>query len=153
MFFTGIPGLTDRALTKICLLPNLHTLLLFDIRNVQGTGLSSMKGPKFRRLEVVSCRSVLNEGLCDVLKNCPNLEWLSICWNRWIDERVVNTAFDVTENRNNGVSLKLIGHAELIRTARRCITPPSLELLINNNHRFYEYMNTAQMTCNSLLDN
>lgn len=132
MIRSGCKNVTDEGLETISLVPNLHTLVMEDLSQIVGTGLSSFSGTCFKHLECQSCTNLRSDSLCDLLHNCPSLEFLNIARCCRLDEKIVDTALRVTRHRTNGIKLKFIADLHLINS-KRGIAPPLLQIIMYTN--------------------
>lgn len=130
--FIDCQNLTDTGLQTLSILPNLETLIINDLRELNGAGLSLFSGTKLRHLECQRCHSIPSEPFCDVLNQCPNLKFLNVFECTKIDERVIDTAFKVTSQRDNHIVLKMISNMKFLLITRMT-TPPLLDLIMVNN--------------------
>ncbi|XP_015119892.1 uncharacterized protein LOC107043095 [Diachasma alloeum] len=103
-------GVTDKAVRQLSKLPQLEVLNVSGIMYLTDEPLGGLKNLK--KLDCDFGFTIGDKGLITLIRNAPNLELLKVSFTS-TTKMLVMEANEITKQRTNGVTLKIIGEEDL----------------------------------------
>lgn len=120
--FLGIPQITNVGLSAVATIPQLEQLIMNNMAKVTDRGLEGTRNLK--KLICQNCHSLYDPGMCALVNNNSNLEYLDLSGCKQITNKILDEAADATHKRTNNKILKIfIGDTSIIANEFRKVSP------------------------------